>query len=226
MLSNLVLVAAMIGQTTNDGSKEGPVLSEWAKQAQARALAELRANEPAIKARLAAYHEQDYERLERENQRLMDRIEAVNIATGRVWSVTSGSMRQMVYQYQEPWASHSFASVPPAGNSTTSDLQDKPSLEDLRRTNFLLQGHLRDSRDLNRQAVQLYNVQRADQYQRASQYSRATCTPSRSTYFRRPVEWAANPLPTYYLRVGDSRMGKSEEDRRSEEEQSFKEHDR
>jgi hypothetical protein len=224
MLSNMVLMAVMIGQTAADGPRVSPVLSEWANRA--RDLAELRASEAAIKARLAAYHEQEYERLERENQRLMDRIEAVNIATGRVWSVTSGSMRQMVYQYQEPWASHSFASVPPTGNPTTSGPQDKPSLEELRRANFLLQGHLRDSRDLNRQAVQLYNVQRADQYQRASQYSRATCTPSRSTYFRRPVEWTANPVPMYYLRVGDSRMGKSEEDRRSEEEQFYKEHDR
>ena len=115
----------------------------------------------------------------------MDRIEAVNIATGRVWSVTTGSMRQMVYQYQEPWASHSFASVPPTADPTTSDLQGKPSLEELQRVNFLLQGHLRDSRDLNRQAVQLYNVQRADEYQRAARYSRATCTASRSSYFRR-----------------------------------------
>src|SRR6476620_4376540 len=128
MLSTMFLMAAILGQTKTDI----PVLSEATKKAQAQALAESRANEHTIKPRLAAYHEQENERLKRENQRLMDRIEAVNIATGRVRSVTSGSMRQMVYQYQEPWASHSFSTVPPTGNQTASGDQDQPSLEELR----------------------------------------------------------------------------------------------
>jgi hypothetical protein len=188
MLSNLVLMAAMIGQTPVDGPRVGPELSEVAREAQARALAEFRAHESTIKAKLAASHQGEIERLERENQRLMDRIEAVNIATGRVWSVTSGSMQQMVYQYQEPWARPRFDSVPPTGTLASSDRKDKPSLEELRQANFLLQGHLRDSRDLNRQAVQLYNVQRVDQYQHASLYSRARCATSRSSYLSRPVD--------------------------------------
>jgi hypothetical protein len=171
----------MSGQTTVDSPRVGPELSEAAREAQARALAEFRANADTNESRLTAYYQ-------RENQRLMDRIEAVNLATGCVWSVTTGSMHQMVYQYQEPWASHRFDSVPPTGNLATSVGQDKPSLEELRQANFLLQGHLRDSRDLNRQAVQLYNVHRADQYQRAAVYPWATCATSRSSYFRRPVD--------------------------------------
>jgi hypothetical protein len=177
MLSTVFLMVAMIGQTNTDV----PVLSEATKKAQERALAELRANEPAIRARLAAHHQQENERLERENQRLMDRIEAVNIATGRVWSVTSGSMGQAAYSYREPWASGGFASVPPAGRRNTPNPQTHLSTDELRRVNQLLKGHLRDSQDLHRQANQLYNAEVIRQYQLATSASyTAAWSPSRT----------------------------------------------
>jgi hypothetical protein len=173
MLGNMILIATMIGQTAVDSQRTGPVLSEQAQRAQARALAEFRAHEHTIKPRLAAYYQL-------QNERLMNRIETVNIATSRVWSVTAGTMGQATYQYQDPWASRSFSSVPPTGQLTTLSPPDESSLEELRRANFLLEGHLRDSRDLNRQAVQFYNAVRAPRYQRA------ICTPSRSSYLRSP----------------------------------------
>jgi hypothetical protein len=183
MLSTVFMMVAMIGQTNSDV----PGLSEATKKAQARALAELRANEPAIKARLAAADQQENERLERENQRLMDRIEAVNIATGRVWSVTSGTMGQAAYSYREPWVSGGFASVPPAGRRNTPNPQAHLSTEELRRVNELLKGHLRDSQDLHRQANQLYSAEAIRQYRLATA---ASCTASRSPSRTRREEYA------------------------------------
>jgi hypothetical protein len=152
----IILIAATIGQTTVDSSPTGPVLSEWAKEAQARALAEFRANENTIKPRLTAYYQHENERLKLANQRLMDRIEAENIGTRRLWAMTSGTMEQAAYQYQEPWESHSFSSVPSTENLFTSGRQYEPSLEELRGANFLLKGHLRDSQALYRQANRFY----------------------------------------------------------------------
>jgi hypothetical protein len=173
MLGSMILMATMIGQMTVDGPRVGPVLSEMAKKAQARALAEFRANGHTIKPRLDAYHQMENERLKLQNERLMNRIETVNIATSRVWSVTADTMGQAAYQYQDPWATHGFSSVPPTRNLSTPNSQNGSSPEELRRANFLLEGHLRDSRDLNRQAVQIYNALHSSQCQRA------TCTPSR-----------------------------------------------
>jgi hypothetical protein len=149
MLGNMILMAAMIGQTTVDGPRVGPVLSGVARKAQARALAEFRANEHTIKPRLAAYYQL-------ENERLMNRIETLNIATSRVWSLTTGTVSHAAYQYQEPWAGRGFSSVPPTENLTTSDPQSQPVLEELQRANFLMKGHLRDSQGLLRQANRFY----------------------------------------------------------------------
>jgi hypothetical protein len=182
MISNMVLMAVMIGQTAADGPRVSPVLSEWAKRAQALALAELRANEDSIKAKVAAYHEQENERLAVKNQRLMDRIETVNIATDRIWAVTAGTLGQASYQYREPWAGQSFCSVPPTRSLNLSEQKNKPSPEELRNANYLLEGHLRDSRDLNRQAVQLYNAERSYWAVRAYWNQFATYTTSRSIY--------------------------------------------
>jgi hypothetical protein len=151
-MGTMMLMAMMIGQTTVDSPRVGPVLSEWAKKAQARALAEFRANEHTIKPRLAAYYQL-------ENERLMNRIETLNIAASRVWSLTTGTAGHAAYQYQEPWTQRGFASVPPTQNLTASDPQSQLVLEELKRANFLIKGHWRDSRGLYRQANQFYRLE-------------------------------------------------------------------
>jgi hypothetical protein len=115
----------------------------------------------------------------------MDRIETVNIATDRIWAVTAGTLGQATYHYREPWAGQSFCSVPPTRSLNLSEQKNKPSPDELRNANYLLEGHLRDSRDLNRQAVQLYNAERAYWAVRSYWNQFATCTASRVSYFNR-----------------------------------------
>jgi hypothetical protein len=134
----MVLMAAMIGQTAVDGPTTGPVLSEQSKQAQARALAEFRANEHTIKPRLIAYYQL-------ENERLGYRVRTVNTATARVLTTISG-----MPDFENTGRIGGFASVPLTGNPTS------PTLPELQRMNFLMKGHLRDSKTLNRQADRLY----------------------------------------------------------------------
>jgi hypothetical protein len=140
----MVLVATMIGQTAGDGPRTGPVLSEWARQAQARALAEFRANEHTIGSRLTAYYQL-------ENDRLGERIHTVDVATARHWSLTAGTSRYN----QDGWGA-GFSSVPPTGPAAASGAQHTPSPDELRRENFLLKGRLRDSRWLYREAHRAY----------------------------------------------------------------------
>jgi hypothetical protein len=178
----MVLMAAMIGQTAVDSPPTGPVLSEQARKAQARALAEFRASEQTIKARLDAYHRVEDERLKLTNERLMNQIETVNSATSRVLSVIGGTMGQSGFPYRGPWGSRGLSSVPGTPSVTTSGRQDGVSSEELRRANRLLHGQLRYSQYLNYQAVQMYYALRSPQHQRV------TCTPSRSSFSRRRAE--------------------------------------
>jgi hypothetical protein len=146
MLGYIVVMAAMVGQTAVDGLRTGPVLSEQAKKAQARAQAEFRANEHTIMPRLTAYYQL-------ENERLMDRIQTMNVATGRLWSLTTGTVQ---YEgYGGAGRIGGFLSVPPTGNVISSGPQDPPSLSELQRQNFLIKGRLRDSRALHREANRL-----------------------------------------------------------------------
>src|SRR4051812_19815467 len=115
-----ILMAAVIGQMTADGPRTGPVLSEAAKKAQARALAGLRANEPTIERRLTEYY-----RLE--NQRLRDRIRTVGAATDRAWSLTGGQMRYERFD-EGTGGNGGFASVPPGSGAIPAGNRDQPPL--------------------------------------------------------------------------------------------------
>src|SRR5262249_16373439 len=148
MLGHMVLMAAMIGQTAGDGQRTGPVLSEQAKKAQARALAEFRANEHTIQPRLTAWYQL-------ENERLVEKIETVNIATGRALSFGAGGRDG----YGAPGGAGGFSSVPPTGNLTTSTYRAQPSLPELKRENLLLKWRLGDSRYLHREANRLYGLE-------------------------------------------------------------------
>jgi len=155
MWGHMVLMAAMLGQTAVDAPRTGPVLSEQAKKAQARALAEFRANEHTIKPRLIASYQL-------ENDRLKRRAQTVDVATGRNWSLTAGTSQR--YQTQ---GVEGFSSVPPTGAVTAPGRQGATSLEELRRENFLLKGELRDSRFLYRQASWLYRAEYPIRYRLA-----------------------------------------------------------
>jgi hypothetical protein len=182
MLGSMILIAVMIGQTTVDGGRVGPELSEAARKAQARDLAEFRANEHTIKARLDAYHRMEDELVKLANERLMDQIKMVNSATSLVLSVNGGSMWQSGFPYRGPFESRGFSSIPGAPSVTTSGRHDEAPREELRRANRLLKGQLRYSQYLNHQAVQMYYALRSPQHQRA------TCTPSRSSLSKRSEE--------------------------------------
>src|SRR5579864_2848794 len=82
MLGNVILMAAMIGQTPVEGPGTGPVLSEVSLTSQARAMAEFRAKQHTVEPRLIANYQL-------ENQRLKDRVQTVDVATSRVWSLTT-----------------------------------------------------------------------------------------------------------------------------------------
>ena len=155
MLGHLILMATMIGQTADDGTRTGPVLSEQAKKAQARALAEFRANEHTIKSRLA-------DNYQLENDRLRRRIHTADIATGRVWSLTTGT-----WQQEQIRGTEGFSSVPPTGPPAASGRRYTPPLEELRRENFLLKGDLRDSRSLYREARYFYTAEYPIRYRLA-----------------------------------------------------------
>jgi hypothetical protein len=151
----MVLMAAMIGQAAVDGPRTGPGLSEQARKAQARALAEFRANEHTIKSRLAAYYQL-------ENERLGDRVQTVDIATQRQWSLITGSSRYGVAE-----GGRGFASVPPSGTPNVAGPRDAPCLDELRRENFLLKGRLRDSAFLYREASRSYGTEYPIRYRLA-----------------------------------------------------------
>jgi hypothetical protein len=144
MLLTTILMAAAVGQTGADGERTGPVLSEVARKAQTRALAEFRANQHTIPARLAAYYEL-------ENERLVDRIHTLDLATARVWNVTTGTS-----MYEAGGGTNSGLSSVPVTGETPSGRVDPASMTGLRRDNFLLKGRLRDSRFLYRQSNQVY----------------------------------------------------------------------
>jgi hypothetical protein len=156
MLGHMVLMAVMVGQTAVDGPRTGPVLSQQAQKAQARALAEFRANEHTIKPRLVAYYQL-------ENDRLKERAQTVNVATSRNWSLTAGISR-----YEQVERVAGFLSVPPIGNPTASGSLHTPALEELQRENFLLKGRLRDSRFLYREANRLHGAEYPIRYLLAS----------------------------------------------------------
>jgi hypothetical protein len=157
MLGHVVLMAAMIGQTAGDDPRTGRVLSGWAKQAQARALAEFRANEHTIEHRLVVYYQL-------ENQRLGDRARTMNVATGRAVFFAAGARSE----YGAAGEAGRFSSVSPTENPTTSGRESQPSLTELQQENFLLKGHLRDSRSLYRQAGRLYGLEYPIRYELAS----------------------------------------------------------
>jgi hypothetical protein len=145
----MILMAAMMGQTTVDEPRTGPVLSEQAKKAQARALAEFRANEHTIKPRLEAYYQL-------ENQRLTEKITTVNVATGRVSYFAAGARFE---GFGVADGTSGFSSVPPTAPATARVDQDQPSLSELRRENFLIKARLRDSRYLYRESNRLYSAE-------------------------------------------------------------------
>jgi hypothetical protein len=155
MLGHMVLMAVMVGQTALDGPRTGPVLSEQAKKAQARALAEFRANEHTIKPRLIASYQL-------ENDRLKRRAQTADVATGRIWSLTAGTS-----QHDQTKGGEGFSSVPPTGAVTASGRQYAPSLEELRRESFLLKGELRDSRFHYRVSSRLYRAEYPIRYRLA-----------------------------------------------------------
>jgi hypothetical protein len=183
MLGNMILIAVMIGQMTVDGPRVGPELSEVARKAQARALADFRANEHTIKARLDVYHRMEDERVKLANERLMNQIKMVNSATSLVLSLNGGNMEQSGFPYRGSIERRGFSSIPGATSVTTSGRQNEDSREELRRANRVLKGQLRYNQYLNYQAVQMYYALRFPQNQRA------TCTPSRSSLSRRREEY-------------------------------------
>jgi hypothetical protein len=146
MFGQMILVAAMVGQVAADEPRTGPVLSEQAKKAQARALAEFRANEHTIKPRLEAYY-----RLE--NQRLTEKTATVNVATSRVLYFAAGARSE---DFGVAGGTSGFSSVPPTAPRTARTYQGQPSLSELQRENLLVKWRLRDSQSLYRQANCLY----------------------------------------------------------------------
>ena len=145
-MGHMVLMAAMIGQTADGSPRTGPVLSEWAKKAQARALAEFRANEHTIKPRLEAHYQL-------ENQRLAEKAATVNVATNRILFFAAGARYEGI---AVGGGASGFSSVPPAAPRTVWAYSEKPSLEELKQENFLIKGRLRDSRYLYREANRAY----------------------------------------------------------------------
>jgi hypothetical protein len=154
MFGHMVLLAAMIGQTS-DSPRMVPGLSEQARMAQARALATFRANEHTIKPRLTTYYQL-------ENDRLGRRVHTLDVATERVGFLTAGASTA-----SSAIRGDGFSSIPPSGPVASSGNQDRCSLDDVRRDNFLLKGELRDSRFLYRQANSLYLSEYPIRYQRA-----------------------------------------------------------
>jgi hypothetical protein len=146
MLGHMVLLAAMIGQTADESLRKAPVLSEWAKQAQARALAEFQANEHTIKDRVEANYQL-------ENQRLAEKAATVDMATSRLLYFAGGARSEV---FLMGGRTSGFSSIPPTAPSTVRASQDQPSLSELKQANFLIKGRLRDSRYLYREANRAY----------------------------------------------------------------------
>lgn len=146
MFGHLILMAAMTGQTYVDGPRTVPVLAEQTKKAQARALAEFKANEHTIKPRL-----EDYYRLQ--NQRLTEKTATMDLAASRVLNFAAGARTDV---FEVASKSSGFSSVPPTAPSTNRIDPVGPSLTDLQRESFLIKGRLRDSQFLYRQSNQLY----------------------------------------------------------------------
>lgn len=147
MLCYGFLMAVLIGQVVVDAPASGAESSDWAEKAQARALAEFQANQYTIEPRLIAYYQL-------ENERLRDRIQAVNRATRYVWSVTTGTSRSE--EFEQVGSTGGLASVPVSGAGMTASGQGSTDLSELRRENLLLKGQLRDSQRLYRQANRVY----------------------------------------------------------------------
>jgi hypothetical protein len=89
--------------------------------------------------------------VERANDRLRDRIDTVDVATRRNWSLTAGTSR-----YDRVARGERFSSVPASGPTASSGHEHKPSLDELKRENFLLEGRLYDSQRLYREAERAY----------------------------------------------------------------------
>jgi hypothetical protein len=153
----MILLAALIGQTAGDGPAKGPVPSEGAQTARARALAGPRASQQSVEARLIANYQL-------ENERLRARIRTTDVAAGRNWSLTAGTSTR-----PDPVGGiGGLLSVPPDGARTAAGPQPSTSLEELRRENFLLKGQLRDSRSLYREAHRDYWNEYPIRYRAAS----------------------------------------------------------
>jgi len=81
----------------------------------------------------------------------VDRIHTLDLATARVWNVTTGTS-----MYEAGGGTNSGLSSVPVTGETPSGRVDPASMTGLRRDNFLLKGRLRDSRFLYRQSNQVY----------------------------------------------------------------------
>jgi hypothetical protein len=159
MLGSMILMAALIGQTASSGPDQGPVLSDTARKAQARALAEFRANEHTIESRLEANYQL-------ENQRLREKTGTVNTATDRVITFAAGTGGEYAGYLLRSGGTGAFASVPPTGgSSSTPGARKEPSVSDLKAENFLLKCRLKDSRYLYREANRLYGNEYPLRYQ-------------------------------------------------------------
>jgi hypothetical protein len=144
MLSQLFMMATIVGQAAAGGPGAGLALSAQTKKAHARALAEYRAIEHTFGPRVIAQYQL-------ENERLRDRLQGEDEAIGRTWSLTAGTSRR------DPGGrGDGFMSMPLDSPPIGAVRPRAPSLEELKRENFLLKGRLRDRRALNRQVNCLY----------------------------------------------------------------------
>jgi hypothetical protein len=155
MLGHMVLLAAMIGQTTHESWKPVPPLSKETKKAQARAMAELKVNQEISKPKIIAQHQL-------ENERLKRRIHVGNVAPDRIWSLTAGTSTS-----GDAIRVDGFASVPPSSPANSPGSQHPSSLEELRREKCLLYGELHDSQRLYREANRFYRAEYPIRYRRA-----------------------------------------------------------
>jgi hypothetical protein len=154
-LGHMVLLTAMIGQTTHESWKPVPPLSEQTKKAQARAMAALKVNQEISKPKIIAQHQL-------ENERLKHRIQVVNVATDRSWSLTAGTSTS-----SDAIRVDGFSSVPPFGPANSPGNQHPSSLDELQREKFLLYGELHDSQRLYREANRFYRAEYPIRYRRA-----------------------------------------------------------
>src|SRR5205807_10604728 len=99
-----------------------------------------------------------------ENQRLTEKTATANVATSRVLNFAAGARSTGTGMASGTGA---FSSVPPTPPGTARVYQDRPSLSELQRDNFLIKGRLRDSRYLYRQSNRLYTAEYPIRYRLA-----------------------------------------------------------